>query len=406
VFEHIIEQHVDDAAFLWELRDRAADSPGYQRADLAELDERVEAHLDALRVAGDPAWELCWKRYRLDDAGEQFAVAQLALGAAAWGRFAALLNRLGGAGRVPRGLISALGWTPWEVVADGVVAMWDGANPPELVALGLAAAAAHGRDPGRALDHALRSPAIVLRRRALRVAASLGRADLCDVASVSLGADDAEERFWAAWACALLGRRDAWRPLWDAAATRGERLAGRARGLAICVAPARDAALLLGELCARPERAHVIAAAVAGDGASLPWLLERLDDPSLARLAAWAIATITGVEIAGDLVGGAPEGFAGGPSDDPDDDDVAMDPDDDLAWPAVAALRARTAGYRERWPAGARFLSGHHRSDVLLRPLLERGSQLVRWCAALDLALLGPSAPFRETRFPAYRVEA
>jgi uncharacterized protein (TIGR02270 family) len=406
MFEHIIEQHVDDAAFLWELRDRAAGSLGYRRTDLAALDTRVEAHLDALRVAGEPAWELLWERYRLDDAGEQFAAAQLALEARAWGRFAQVLNRVGSAGQVPRGVISALGWTPWETIADGAHAMCDRANPPELVALGVAAHAAHGRDPGGALDHGVRASSAVLRLRSLRAAASLGRDDLAQVVVASLAADDAAERYWAAWAGALLGRRECWRPLWDAAGA-DEVLAARARALAIRVAPAREAAGLLAALAAQPTRSHVRAAAIAGDGAALPWLLELLDDPGSSRLAAWAIAAITGVDLAAEqCVGSAPPGFHSGPSDDPDDEVVAMDPDDDLEWPDAAALRARCAGHRERWPAGNLFLAGRPRSEAALREILGRGSQFERWCAALELCLASPSAPLVETRFPAYRGDA
>ncbi len=59
IIEDIITQHAEDAAFLWFLRDSAVHEPHYSRKDLAELDNRVEAHLDGLRIAGDPGWEIC-----------------------------------------------------------------------------------------------------------------------------------------------------------------------------------------------------------------------------------------------------------------------------------------------------------------------------------------------------------
>jgi hypothetical protein len=45
----ICEQHVDDASFLWPYRDQAVKSPNYTFHELAELDERLEAHLESLK---------------------------------------------------------------------------------------------------------------------------------------------------------------------------------------------------------------------------------------------------------------------------------------------------------------------------------------------------------------------
>src|SRR2546430_15909749 len=49
----IVEQHAEEAAILWAQRDKAVLAPNYSLKDLARLDERVEAHLDGLRVAGE-----------------------------------------------------------------------------------------------------------------------------------------------------------------------------------------------------------------------------------------------------------------------------------------------------------------------------------------------------------------
>ena len=50
---HIIDQHAEEAAFLWLLRSNAVSAPHYDLDDLSGLDERVEAHIDGLRIAGD-----------------------------------------------------------------------------------------------------------------------------------------------------------------------------------------------------------------------------------------------------------------------------------------------------------------------------------------------------------------
>jgi hypothetical protein len=58
IIPRIVEQHAEEAAFLWHLRARAADAPHYVRRHLASLEERIEAHLDGLKVAGEAGFEI------------------------------------------------------------------------------------------------------------------------------------------------------------------------------------------------------------------------------------------------------------------------------------------------------------------------------------------------------------
>lgn len=48
----IVDQHAEEAAFLALLRDYAVRAPHYDLEELAELDQRIEAHLDGLAIAG------------------------------------------------------------------------------------------------------------------------------------------------------------------------------------------------------------------------------------------------------------------------------------------------------------------------------------------------------------------
>jgi uncharacterized protein (TIGR02270 family) len=80
----IVEQHSEEAAFLWLLRDTAACAPHYSLDDLAKLDSRLEAHLDGLRIAGDTGWEICKEAMSLEGSGEVFAAAFLGLKAVRW----------------------------------------------------------------------------------------------------------------------------------------------------------------------------------------------------------------------------------------------------------------------------------------------------------------------------------
>src|SRR5512145_562956 len=74
----IVSQHAEEAAFLWTLRSRAVGEPHYAPKDLARLDERVEAHLDGLRVAGPIGWEFCKGNLAHEGPGEVFALSVFA----------------------------------------------------------------------------------------------------------------------------------------------------------------------------------------------------------------------------------------------------------------------------------------------------------------------------------------
>ena len=74
----VLSQHADEAAFLWTSRARAVGDPTYSLRSLARLDDRVEAHLDGLRIAGEAAWRLCQSRLESGEASEVFPLAVLA----------------------------------------------------------------------------------------------------------------------------------------------------------------------------------------------------------------------------------------------------------------------------------------------------------------------------------------
>jgi hypothetical protein len=78
IIPNIVQQHVEEAAFLWSQRSRAVHAPHYNLKDLIRLDERVETHLDGLRVAEDAGWELC-KATAGEGPGSVFTAAVVAL---------------------------------------------------------------------------------------------------------------------------------------------------------------------------------------------------------------------------------------------------------------------------------------------------------------------------------------
>ena len=154
-------------------------------------------------------------------------------------------------------------------------------------------------------------------------------------------------------------------------------------------------------------RPLIMAVGAHGDPHYVPWLIRQMGTPPVARVAGEAFSTITGVDLAyEDLEGDWPEGFTAGPTEDPEDEDVEMDPDEDLPWPAPALVERWWAENAARFPAGGRFLCGQPVSEPHCLEVLRTGYQRQRIAAALELALMRPDRPLFEWRAPAFRQQA
>src|SRR5437763_10076952 len=97
------------------LRHDAGRSPHYARKDLAKLDGRVEAHIDGLRVAGEPGWEIAkGQLVEIGEPGEVFAAAVLAFEGGDAAQIQDVLAVGTAKPEAVRALISALGWLTYE----------------------------------------------------------------------------------------------------------------------------------------------------------------------------------------------------------------------------------------------------------------------------------------------------
>lgn len=394
VIRAIVDRHLEEAATLWPLRDRAALSPSYARTELAELDERIEAHLDGLRVGGDESWAVVEEALDYQDVGEVFAAAQLALATQELEELAPVLDTAASDTTLRRGLVAALAWTPLAHLEPALAALLDRHSPPPLALLGIAGATAHGRDPGPVLARALEVAHAPLRARALRAAGQLGRVDLLDAVRAAATDPSPEIRFWAAWSATLLGDRSLLTTLWDLGASDFEDR-DRALWLAARVSEPRAAIAELERLRARDERARsaVLGFGVVGDQSALAHVLDAMTVQDLARAAGTAFTMITGLPIAGALEADRPEGFEDGPTDDPDDDDVALPPDIDMPWPDPAACAHASEKF------AGRVLAGKPLEPAWLTELVNADvSQAIRHAAALEQALAQPRAALVDVR--------
>ncbi len=384
----VVEQHAEDAAFLWTARQVAITAPDVRLDDLIRLDERLDANLDGLRIAGKAGAKIAISALDGGEAGEVFAAAVLAAEDGEGGRLARMMESAAGEDGVT-GISGALGWLPLRK-GRGALDRLGASRAPFARRAALVGLAAHRRDAKGLLDAALLDDDLGLNAVALRTIGELRRLDRTGALDVGVQADDRESRFWAAWSATLLGDRRGARVLQAIATAGGAFAEESATRAAIALAP-DEVRSWISDM-AKEDALHRVAfraAAALGDPSAIPILLEALDVPARARVAADAFTTITGIAIAGDLAGAAPEGFVSGPTADPDDEDITPDPDGNLAWPRAAEIRATWAKREKDFAPGVRYLLGRPLTrDALLAALVE-GRQPERARAAFEIARAG-----------------
>ncbi len=397
----VVEQHAESAAFLFTMRGALVKAPHARVEDLVRADERLAANLEGLRIARAGGWKLALAALARGDVGEVFAAAVLALESPGAERVVSVVDA-----SPPAELARGLG------AASRVAAVHAGGGGARRVSRlavgGPAAGRARGPfgPPARpgpgARPAALLDDDADLRATALRAIGELRRHDRRAALSAGLLADERESRFWAAGSAILLGDGSAV-PVLSAMATRGGPYAEAAATIAATALPHHEAVAWIADLASRPElrRIAVRAAAALGNPGSIPMLLDWMTVPALARVAGDALTTLTGIAIEGDLAGEPPPGFASGPSDDPDDDDITPDPDEHLAWPSAPRVRAAWDRVRPRFSPDARYLLGIPVDRASLLRALREGRQPERARAAFELARLGE--PLFDVAAPAPR---
>jgi uncharacterized protein (TIGR02270 family) len=358
VNEDVVSQHAEEAAFLWTQRNRAVGEPHYTLQDVAVLDERVEAHLDGLKTAGDAGWDRCRANLVMKGPGETFAAAVLAFGAGDRERMTLTLREGCASPRTMRGLLSALGWLDYAAVLPWIQKLVE-ARSPAFRAIGIAACAVHRQDPGGALATAVHDSDLALRTRAARTAGELKRGDLLGVLLERLHDPDEGCRLWAAWAVTLLGHH-AGLPLLMQSVEASSPFSERAMQVSLRAMELPRSRRWISGLVSRPElvRSTVIGTGILGDPVSIPWLIERMESPELARLAGEAFTMITGVDLSYcDLDQDAPPAAA--PEGGGDIEEVSdLDYESSLPWPSPELVRQWWAKNRDAFTPGIRYLIG------------------------------------------------
>lgn len=399
----VVYQHLEDAASLRQTRSVLVRAPHVRLHLLRRLDDRIAASLDGLAVAGDLGQRLCVAALEAPSRGAVFAATVSAIE----GRNPPLLEQLLALAEAELeariGLVSAFGWVP-AASLRGIIKALLGSPHPFHRDIGLAACGMHHADPGAVLDDAIGRPDG--RMRAVSVAGHLGRLDLLPACLAGLAHEDPHQQFSSAQSSVLLGDR------WAAV----EKLSNLALECGPCqmaasllvfkLLPAEQVRGLLQSMAQDPSwiRTLIRAIGAAGDPHYVPWLIAQMNDLALARLAGESFCMITGADLTRlDLERAPPDDLESGPSDNPDDESVAMDEDDSLPWPEPDRIAAWWREEGGRFLPGTRYFVGEVPSPAHCLSVLRTAPQRQRVAAAEYLCLLQPGIRLFPTRAPAWR---
>ena len=398
----VVQQHAEESAMLRHVRSVLVRAPHVGLLHLGRLDERITSHLDGLAVAGECGSQLCLAALERPGCGEVFALTVRALesrDAALMEHALALVPALPDAAR---GMASALGWVS-AADLQGIVRTLLGSAEPARRALGFAACRMHQVDPGRNLQNGLAAEQPSVRAAALRAAGELGRVDLLAQARQAMVHEHPDVVFQAAVASCLLGDRQASLGVLADAALQPTPHGDRALALVMTASPGDMASAIahgFSKLAQdQPEdkvrrRRLIRALGLLGDPRFVPWLIERMAEPKLARLAGEAFCWITGTDLARmDLETLQAPPLPEHPSDDPNDDNLSLDEDDSLPWPDAAKVQAwwfRQSSMHAAAASGQRLFEGETPGAGVAQRVLREGTQRRRARAALLACVLQP----------------
>ena len=400
----VVAQHVESAAALWRQRSQLASSGHLRLHQLLRFDQRLAAQLDGVATAEKEGWTACEAAIGEGDPGALFALAVRSLESQS-DRLEQLLT-VGKSGiQTERALISAFGWLERDRLVGVVMPLLKSEMPFRRL-IGIAACAEHRVNPGLVAAINARDPTPALRARQFRTAGEIGLLEVAPTLAMMTVDEDADCAMWAAWSAVLLGDRDTALGALTTQALETPSHESRPLRLILQARAVGEGRRVLDQLASNPQRERLLVKAVGllGDSSYVEWLIERMANIQLSRVAGEAFSSITGADLALiDLERKPPEEFESGPNDNPDDPNVDMDPDDGLPWPDVERVEAWWAANSNRFQPGTRYFMGKPVTREHCIDVLKTGYQRQRILAAHYLCLLEPGTPLFNTSAPAWR---
>ncbi|MFY2557359.1 TIGR02270 family protein [Corallococcus terminator] len=387
----IYEEHLNEGAFRWTQWENALDAPDYTLEEVAELEEPVAAHVDALVLGGEPVAKRLLVPALADEPERVVAAALALLGAKETFGPAAMLAALPAAEPPALGALRrAFELSSSAAISADLSSLLKKADGlPELFALVLDLQGSHGLATAPLCTPFLTHPEPQVAAAALR-AVSRARLPL-ESAVLQRALDSAEPALRdAAIVVGLMGgHRSAWAACQAVAESRapGGRLPLLILGMS---GDERDVKRLLELLPnAKLQRDVLWALGFSGRVAAADACVELMRQKPVAALAGEAFSAITGLRLAEQYA--APreeEDDALPPLEEEDlDADLSAKPEDSLPLPQHDTVTTWWKEARQRMDVKQRYLGGQPFTPQALLEALVSAPMRRRHALALELSL-------------------
>lgn len=401
-FASIVEKHASEISYLWTLRSAAFSRPQFWPKNIKKIESRIEKHFKGLMNFPDDAWKLCLQSMKYGQAGEAFTLAVLAFHSLDVSKIQVATDL----GMVDdqrfRGLTSALGWLP-EKISQQWGLRFLNSNDLNHRYLALAVHSILRSDPGERLTTLFKRGESLdhkpLYMRALRLVGELKRFDLMQAVNSATDSDDQGVIFWASRSALLIGNRAAVNQLKPIVLTKGP-YQQRAIDIVFRALPVAHAREWISELSKDDAQVRRViqAIGVLGDPSPINWLLVKMNEPLLVRIAGEAFSLITGIDLKdNDLTDEWASRGEQSPDNEYDLEDIHLS-DEKLPWPDAEKVTVKWRQHEGAFVAGQRFFLGKLIVTEHLKVILATGCQPHRSSAALEWALLDSRQPLINTQ--------
>lgn len=285
----VLRQHAELAAFLWAQRDTLCQADPVDPNVIAGIDKRLEANLDALRIAGEAAWPFILQQYEdFPEKGELFVAGFFAIDRSDFERIDQVLQ-FGRESSEAAGLVGALAWLPAGKIGS-LVRHWIASADAFKRLLAVSACVAHGVDPKGRLQLLMRDGDVRVRAKAYELAGGLCRRELADDLRRGLDEMDDAARIQAATSLLSFGSEPAALAELKRVAARGGLRSAAVMRSVVAAAPSAEVRAWLGDLLKDSQTVPLAIRGVGmlGDRAILHWLIHRMRTPAWAQAAGLA----------------------------------------------------------------------------------------------------------------------
>ncbi|MDH5546769.1 MAG: TIGR02270 family protein [Gammaproteobacteria bacterium] len=409
ILPDIPQQYADEVAFLWLYWRNAQKSGKYQLGDLAELEERLAACIDGLLDFGDAGWSCCQENMSFEEPGELFSAAFVAIDSRVVERLDQVFEIAGSSQTLLDAIVDTFIWFPLDVVVP-LLQKYLLSGSPQCFYVAISAFTNHRKNSpqlSKALSGALESEEeVLLYIRALYSGGEFGESRLKQHIEAFLEHDNEEAKFASSWSATRFGYPKGLEILKEFISH--PEYHEKALHFIVMQKDTKNTAELIKGLFANKEtmRIGLKALGYLGSPKTIPQIIEFMKEPELARCAGEAFTNITGIDIElNKLDAEWPDGFEAGPTENPEDEDVAMDPDEDLPWPdseKVAAWWAKQEN-QDKFAGAQFYVCGKPRSKSAFEHVLRYGNQKQRAFAAHALGLYEKDKPIFNIYAPAKR---